>query len=106
MPLPDDWQPNERHQALALKLKVELDDQAERFRDYLASNAKRYADYDAAFRNFLKNAPKFNGVNGHGARQLQDDSKSVSRAADKLIEKAERGEFAFGPRPGLLPEAG
>lgn len=44
--------------------------------------------------------------NGHrGPRPLQDDSKSISRAADKLAEAARRGEFSFGPRPSLLPSA-
>jgi len=43
--------------------------------------------------------------NGHrGPRALQDDEKSISRAALRLAEKAERGEFTFGPRPSLLPE--
>jgi hypothetical protein len=45
--------------------------------------------------------------NGYrGPRPLQDDRLSLSKAADRLIEKAERGEFAFGPRPSLLPETG
>ncbi len=39
-----------------------------------------------------------------GLRPLQDDRLSLSKAADRLIEKAERGEFTFGPRPSLLPE--
>jgi hypothetical protein len=43
--------------------------------------------------------------NGYrGPRPLQDDSKSISAAAGRLAEAAERGEFAFGPRPSLLPE--
>jgi hypothetical protein len=42
--------------------------------------------------------------NGHrGSRPLQDDSKSISRAAGRLAEAARRGEFTFGPRPSLLP---
>lgn len=39
-----------------------------------------------------------------GSRSLQDDSKSVGRAAGRLAEAARRGELTFGPRPSLLPD--
>lgn len=43
--------------------------------------------------------------NGYrGPRPLQDDSKSISAAAGRLAEAAERGEYTFGPRPSLLPD--
>src|SRR5690606_28987419 len=38
-----------------------------------------------------------------GSRPLQDDSRSVSRAAGRLAEAANRGEFTFGPRPPVVP---
>lgn len=45
------------------------------------------------------------GVSGYrGPRALQDDSKSISAAAGRLAEAAQRGEFTFGPRPSLLPD--
>lgn len=104
-PIPAEWQPTLAHADLAKSINVNMKDTEERFRDYLASTGKLYADYDAAFRNFIKNAPKFNGgPNGHGgSRPLQEDEKSSSRAAGRLAEAARRGEFSFGPRPSLLP---
>lgn len=54
----------------------------------------------------VQNAPLPKGtVNGYrGSRPLQDDSLSASRAAGRLAERAERGEFTFEPVPSLLPK--
>jgi uncharacterized protein YdaU (DUF1376 family) len=103
-PLPENWHVPERAIEIASKLGVDWKEQAQRFRDYLSSTGKQYIDYDAAFCNFIRNAPKFNGgSNGHrGPRPLQDDRKSVSAAADRLIEADKRGEFTIKPRPSLI----
>jgi uncharacterized protein YdaU (DUF1376 family) len=108
IPLPEGWCPPPRATTLANSLKVDLQEIEARFRDYLASNGKQYVDYDAAFCNFIRNAPKFNGFkNGlSGPRQLQDDKLSVSRAADRLIDATREGKLTFGPRPSLVPDGG
>jgi hypothetical protein len=104
-PIPVEWQVPKRAIEIASELKLDYKPIEAQFRDYLSSTGKQYIDYDAAFCNFVRNAPKFNGAgNGQGRpRPFQDDSKSASRAAARLAEAARRGEFSFGPRPSLLP---
>lgn len=57
--LPESWAPNAQHGKLALELGVSVTAEVENFRDYCASNAKTYADWDAGFRNWLRNARRF-----------------------------------------------
>jgi len=107
--LPEGWRPNANAITLANSLNVDLAEVEARFRDYLASTGKQYVDYDAAFCNFIRNAPKFNGLGKHvstGSRQLQDDKLSVSRAADRLIDATNEGKLTFAPRPSLVPDSG
>jgi hypothetical protein len=53
--LPDDWAPSEAHRAEAKALGVDCDLEAQKFRDYCLAHGKRYADTEAAFRNWLRN---------------------------------------------------
>lgn len=57
--LPDDWKPNERHTQQARDLDADLAFQAEQFRNHAEANDRRQASWDAAFRQWLNNAPKF-----------------------------------------------
>lgn len=107
IPLPDGWSPNLKHRELASRMSLNLSDQEDRFRDYLNSTGKQYANYDAAFSNFLRNAPRFSRSNGNGyggQRALQnagygDSDKSVVAAAGRLRERLR----AFDePAPGEL----
>jgi hypothetical protein len=62
-------------------------------------------DWSATWRNRIRQISVNGGSYGQrGPRPLQDDSKSISAAAGRLREAAERGEYSFGPRPQLLPE--
>lgn len=64
-PLPADWQPSLRSYQVAEQHGVSLQIVEQIFRDYLKSSGKLYADYDAAFNNFLRNQRNFgNGKNG------------------------------------------
>jgi hypothetical protein len=108
MLLPDDWQPSPMHGAKAKELKLPagcLEGKAEDMRIWAQSNGVRKVNWDATFHGFLRRAAsELGGSNGHrGPRPLQDDSKSISRAAGRLAERAERGEQIWGPRPSLLP---
>src|SRR5262245_17198502 len=105
--LPDDWKPSASHYELAKKkgLPTEaVDEAADEMRSWSLGNDERRANWDFVFNNWLRrNADRRkNGFGRHGA--LQDDSRSASRAAAELAEKAKRGEFTFGPRPGLSLE--
>lgn len=103
--LPDDWKPNEAHYAKAAKFGMPADlmlIKADDMRNWAKSKAIIRADWDATFHGFLR--PKEGQSNGFGgSRPLQDDSKSVSKAADRLIEATEQGRFTVAPRPSLLP---
>lgn len=47
------------------------------------------------------------GSSGHrGSRSLQDDSRSVSRALDRLGDDLGQGSIEFAPRPRLLQDEG
>jgi hypothetical protein len=103
--LPADWKPKPSHYDLAEKHKQPdsfVDQKADDLRDWALGKGIMRSDWDRTFNGFLK--PKEGHFNGHGGpRPLQDDSKSISRAATKLAEAARRGEFGFGPIPSLLP---
>jgi hypothetical protein len=57
-PLPPEWAPNDAHKAYCQKERVNVDFQAERFRNHAAANDRRARDWDAAFRNWLLKAEK------------------------------------------------
>lgn len=53
--IPQDWAPNEKHAAIADAEGVDLGREAIRFRDHFTANGKTHIDWDAAFRNWLRN---------------------------------------------------
>jgi hypothetical protein len=95
-PISADWKVPDRARALAVELSVDIKQTEDRFRDYLASSGKLYADYDAGFCNFIRNTPKFNGVpNGR-----QDDPKSALAAGRRQLERLGGMEAANAYVPG------
>lgn len=62
--MPIEWEPNAKHHEIAAEDGLSIDRELERFRDYCEANAKTYADWDAGFRTWLRNAVKFGGRNG------------------------------------------
>ena len=54
VPLPADWKPNPTHARIALERGINLEAQAEKFRDYARAHGKTYRDWDAGFRNWLR----------------------------------------------------
>lgn len=86
-----DWAPPERAFEIAKDLGLSVREIEPRFRDYLASSGKRYADYDAAFCNFIRNTPKFNGgPNGHAR------PNNLAQRAFDLADQIREREFAAG----------
>lgn len=59
-PLPDNWQPTDAHATQALELGVHLTDEADKFRDHAKATGRTLKDWDAAFRNWLRNATQYN----------------------------------------------
>lgn len=54
--LPKDWTPNDAHRKLAAERGVSVEVEADKMRDWATANAARKADWDATFRNWLRNA--------------------------------------------------
>lgn len=79
-PLPENWQPPDNAYVLATESATTVSTVEPIFRDYLKSSGKQYADYDAAFCNFVRNQNKFNGNrNGkdNGRRTVHDAAKDL-----------------------------
>lgn len=54
--LPPDFEPDETAHSLAAELEVSIETQLPKFRDYHAARGKPMKDWQAAFRNWLRNA--------------------------------------------------
>jgi len=55
-PLPESWKPNARHYEIALEKDVDIEAQANAFRNHAATHDRRARDWDAAFRTWLDRA--------------------------------------------------
>jgi hypothetical protein len=86
--LPEDWAPKAAHHALARQLfgwdEWKTYEEAEHFRDKARAKDYRYADWDAAFRNWLKSPyqQQKGSTNGNGRRY-----GSILDASDRLDQK-------------------
>jgi hypothetical protein len=85
-PLPENWAPSVRSYQVAEEHGVNVQIVEQIFRDYLKSSGKLYADYDAAFNNFLRNQRNFNG--NANAKPKARSSGSLLDAIDRELEKA------------------
>lgn len=54
--LPADWMPSNAHRLLAADLKVDVEFEAVKFRDWTVANAVTKVDWEATFRNWLRNS--------------------------------------------------
>jgi hypothetical protein len=66
--LPKDWQLTEQHRAIATERGVDLDLEATKFRDWAAANGATKKDWDATFRNWLRNAKSYGSGRQPGPR--------------------------------------
>ena len=57
--IPDDFEPNDKHRALAGELDVSLPDELAKFKDHFRANGKPMKDWDAALSNWLRRAVEF-----------------------------------------------
>lgn len=92
-PLREDWLPSMKAYQIAEDHGVNVQVVEQIFRDYLKSSGKLYADYDAAFYNFLRNQRRFNGT-GQNAKTENPRSGSLIAAIDRELAKVEREENA------------
>ena len=66
-PISDDDKPTEKHREFAKSLGIDPGPEWGKFKNYCLAHDKRYANFEAAFRNWLANAVTMNG----GKRVLQ-----------------------------------
>jgi hypothetical protein len=57
--IPTDWTPRTEERSRAAVSGLDCDSEAEHFRDHHTARNSRFADWDAAFRTWLRNAVKF-----------------------------------------------
>jgi hypothetical protein len=78
--LPDGWTPTPAHAAIAADRHVDLDLEADKLRDWAISKGEARIDWDATFRNWLRNAKP--AANGHPS--------DISPADARLIRHRQR----------------
>ena len=79
-PIPTDWKPSDEHRALADRLGVDCDVEADKFRDRALDSGDRSADWDAKFRNWLvKGKERGFATPKTGARRYTWGSEEVKR---------------------------
>ena len=106
--LSENWKPSIESQNFAIsKIGGEgAISELDKFRDYWLSVPGQRGcklDWDRTWKNWIRNSNQGNYNGSRGPRSLQNDSLSVSKAADRLIDATKRGEFTIAPRPSLLP---
>lgn len=57
--LPQDFKPNEKHQALATQLQINLDQELEQFIDHHRARGTTMIDWNAALNTWIRNATKY-----------------------------------------------
>lgn len=68
--LPDDWQPNDNATAFAAEHHLDLDHEAEQFRNHHGSKGSQFVDWHKAFRTWLGNQAKWNRERASNVRSL------------------------------------
>jgi hypothetical protein len=99
-PLSDDWSPSLKAYQLAEQCGQNVQIVEQIFRDYLKSSGRLYADYDAAFNNFIRNQQRFNGNVKNGKVGTFD------AAYERVLEKLNAGFASGSPEERDGPSAG
>ena len=75
--LPEDWKPNEQHAAYARKHRLNLEDEADSFRDHAEAKGRLLVSWDAGFRSWLKKAREF-AAEKRGPRNVSPGSQAAA----------------------------
>lgn len=109
VPLPADWKPNPTHARIALERGIDLEAQAEKFRDYARAHGKAYRDWDAGFRNWLRSPyVKPENASSHYVSQGERVERMFKAAANRQatqnqtenLEDQQEDVFGFLTSPG------
>jgi hypothetical protein len=90
--IPDSWQPNEKHIALAAQLELDLAAEVEKARDNDKAKGPLWKDHDAGFNNWLRNAAKW-GTSTRNPYNRQQETDQLFNAAMQRAEARERQEL-------------
>lgn len=104
---PTDWKPNDTHLTFAAENGLSMNAESDAFADHHDSKGSQFADWDAAFRNWLRNAVKFaksrpnqqGRSTGLTAEQIKLNAQAM---ADQFLAEsggyadAIEGEFSHG----------
>ena len=72
--IPDDWEPSDHHRELAGNLRVNISEQATRFRNHADATGRLMVNWDAAFNLWLERSTDFGGAT---AASRKKDPKHV-----------------------------
>jgi hypothetical protein len=81
-PMPSGWVPNQTHVDIAAKLGVDMPVEAIKFSDHAAANDKRFVDWDAGFRTWLRNAPTFQRQSSLRVVPANDERDRIRKIPD------------------------
>jgi hypothetical protein len=101
VPIPDDWTPTEQHRAFAARAGLDVEQSAQRMRDWAASGGERCVDWNARFRNWLATDADRRGGGGRGlTRAANRPHRPVQPAEGAVLRPPQEptsdgGEFGF-----------
>jgi hypothetical protein len=90
--LRQDWSPNSGHHAIAGDEGLDVQSEATKFRDHAQATGRVMADWDAAFRTWLRNARRFGAAfNGSAAPKATRTDRIIDagREALRRVQEAE-----------------
>jgi hypothetical protein len=96
--IPDGWHPSEHHVKVASEKHIDLATEAEKFKAYAESNARRYANWDQAFNNWLLNASNFNrSQHGYMNKAQQRYEQNMQRVRNaQIAERSKQPQLTGG----------
>ena len=80
IPIPADWKPTEEHRALADRLGIDCDIEADKFRDRALDSGDRSADWNAKFRIWLMRGHEL----GYTTVKNQQSARKYTWASDEV----------------------
>lgn len=86
--IPQNFTPKSEHQVLANNLGLNLTAEAEKFIDHYRANGESRADWDAQFKKWLRNAPKFGDSRYTGAGPPSGGSSGKQAVRDSYAAQA------------------
>ena len=97
--IPDDWQPNDTHRQKAAEQGIDLEAEAEKFRDHAIANGKTFADWSRGFHTWLNNAKRFEPRPGRPPQPPRTFDQIRHDANLDLWEQVKREEEGNAPWP-------